>query len=156
MRPKEGPSTLAPWGWWGPCWSKACSPPGALGSCRGPEWAPALILQAENRTRAAKRYQGCLSGGEMPQHGFMAKRLLGGRGRGTSCPPSSQRTNRGGDCGLGRQQEGERLETRGKCPDRHQRTKRPFSGHANHLSLSSWGNRGTEEEAGPCPRSHNN
>lgn len=44
----------------------------------GGGWAPALMLRAENRTRAAKRHQGCLSGEEMPQHGFMAERLLGG------------------------------------------------------------------------------
>lgn len=72
----------------GPCLSRVCPPPGALGSCRGFEWAPALMLQAENRMRAAKRHQGCLSREEMPQHGFMSERLLGGRKWRTSCPPS--------------------------------------------------------------------
>lgn len=45
----------------GPCLSQVCPPHGALGRCRGLEWAPALMLQAENRMRAAKRHQGCLS-----------------------------------------------------------------------------------------------
>lgn len=38
----------------GPCLSQVFPPHGALGSCRGLEWAPALMLQAENRMRAAK------------------------------------------------------------------------------------------------------
>lgn len=28
-----------------PCLPKACPLPGALGSCRGPKWAPALMLE---------------------------------------------------------------------------------------------------------------
>lgn len=93
----------------GPCLFKAGPPPGALGSCRGPKWALALMLQAENRMRAAKRHQGCLSGGEMPQHGFMAERLLGGRGRGAAVPHSHEGQRRGAWFPL--QQEGERLDT---------------------------------------------
>ena len=44
------------------------------------------MLQAENRMRAAKRHQGCLSGGETPQHGFMLRRFLGGGAAGPAVP----------------------------------------------------------------------
>jgi hypothetical protein len=99
----------------GPLLVPNLSPPGAMGSCRELEWAPALMLQAENRMRAAKRHQGCLSGGEMPQHGFMAERLLGGGGGEPAVPhphkgqrrglwPQLQQKERGWTC-------------KGKCPD---------------------------------------
>lgn len=71
----------------------------------------------------------------MPQSGFRAKRLLEGEGEGeTSCPPSSQRANKGGDCGFSstKREGGETRE--GKCPNRHQRMKAHFSDHANQLS----------------------
>lgn len=36
----------------------------------------------------------------MPQHGFVAERLLGGGREEPAVPPSSRRANKGGDCGL--------------------------------------------------------
>lgn len=57
--------------------SKVCPPPEALAAA---EARVGLSSEASsrNRMRAAKRHQGCLSGGETPQHGFMAERLLAG------------------------------------------------------------------------------
>lgn len=133
---QRGASTLAPWGWTvggGPAHPGLVPAPGALGSCRGPEWALALMLQAENRMRAAKRHQGCLSGGETPQHGFMAKRLLGGGAVDQLSPIFTKGRQRRGPWPPW-QQEGERLDTRGRHPDRHQRLEGPFSDHANPLS----------------------
>lgn len=84
--PNRGPIPCHHGGGGAPACPWLVPPPGAQGSCRGPEWASALMLQAENRMRAAKRHRGCLSGGETPQHGFMVERLLG-KGEGNQLSP---------------------------------------------------------------------
>lgn len=66
--------------------SKVCPPPEALAAAEA-RVGPSSEASSRNRMRAAKRHQGCLSGGETPQHGFMAERLLAGERVGDQLSP---------------------------------------------------------------------
>lgn len=108
--PKRGPLLWHPGGgqWEGGAAHPRLVPVLGPGQLQGARVGPGSVLQAENRMRTAKRYQGCLSGGETPQHGFMAK-VTGGGAAGPAVPIFLKGKQRRGPWPPW-QQEGERLD----------------------------------------------